>query len=174
MREISDYVGCNIIDNNECKISEVSKIIFGSASYGIINFEKMILKSDKKFHGNYVLLDEKSVIIRIGGTNIVEREEVFRRIEDAVNSLASAIEYGIVPGAGRTYSLTIDELLKQNNTIPEFIVEAMKLIKNKVCTSTTPDNIYDSALVATEVIKNAFSIVSQVITTKVVIHENIR
>ena len=175
MKELADYCGANVIDNTECKISEISKIIFGHVDYGILNSEQIILKTaEKKLEKTYVHLDEKSVIMRLGGTNIVEREEVFRRIEDAVNSLASAIEYGIVPGAGRTYSLTIDELLKQNNTIPEFIVEAMKLIKNKVCTSTTPDNIYDSALVATEVIKNAFSIVSQVITTKVVIHENIR
>lgn len=48
MQEISDYTGCNIIDNNECKVSEVSKIFFGTSSYGIINFERMILKNEKK------------------------------------------------------------------------------------------------------------------------------
>ena len=110
MQELSDYTGCNIIDNNDCKISEVSKIIFGHANYGIVNFEKMILKSSKKVEKNYVLLEEKSVIIRIGGTNIVEREEVYRRIEDAVNSLGNAIEYGIVPGAGQSYKNLIQEV----------------------------------------------------------------
>ena len=33
--------------------------------------------------------------IDLGGTNIVEREEVYRRVEDAINSLGNAIEYGL-------------------------------------------------------------------------------
>lgn len=175
MKELADYCNCNVVDNVECKVSEISKIIFGHVDYGILNSEQIILKSAKKnIEKNYLHLDEKSVIMRLGGTNIIEREEVFRRVEDAINSLASAIEFGIVPGAGRTYSLIIDKILKDYPNIPEFIVKAMRLIKNRVCTSNTPDNIYDSALVTEEVIKNAFSIVSQVVTTKVVIHENIR
>ena len=136
---------------------------------------QIILKKDeKKSEKRYVHLDDKSVIIRIGGTNIVEREEVYRRIEDAVNSLGNAIEFGIVPGAGKTYSTLIDLVVKKVPDIPEFIVQAMKLIQSLVNTADTSKDIYDSAMVTKEVIKNAFSIVSQVITTKAVIHENIR
>jgi len=36
------------------------------------------------------------------------------------------------------------------------------------------ENIFDSVTVVKEVIKNAFTMVSQVITTKRLIHENIR
>ena len=174
MQELADYTGCNIIDNNECKISEPSKIIFGRANYGIVNFEKMILKNEKKVEKNYVLLEEKSVIMRIGGTNVVEREEVYRRIEDAINSLGNAIEYGIVPGAGQSYKDLIYEVNKDLQ-IPTFIIKAMESIYNRINDTTEiKDDIYDSAMVVKEVIVNAFSIVSQVITTYVVIRENIR
>ena len=174
MQELADYTGCNIIDNNDCKVSEPSKIIFGSASYGIVDFEKMILKCNKKVEKNYVLLEEKSVIMRIGGTNVVEREEVYRRIEDAVNSLKNAIEYGIVPGAGQSYKNLIQEVNKDIQ-IPDFIIKAMTTIYDRINNNTNiNDDIYDSAMVVREVIINAFSIVSQVVTTNVVIRENIR
>ena len=173
MQELSDYTGCNIIDNNDCKISEVSKIIFGHANYGIVNFEKMILKSSKKVEKNYVLLEEKSVIIRIGGTNIVEREEVYRRIEDAINSLGNAIDFGIVPGAGKAYKDLIQKI-SGDIKVPNFVEKAMNLIYEKLYNDKLNDDIYDSAMVIKEVIVNSFSIVSQVITTDVVIRENIR
>lgn len=53
----------------------------------------------------------------------------------------------------------------------------MSLITNKLQITeeyTKKNNIYDSAMVTKEVISNSFSIVSQVITTNKVIHENIR
>lgn len=129
----------------------------------------------KKFHGNYVLLDEKSAIIRIGGTNIVEREEVYRRIEDAINSLGNAIEYGMVPGAGKAYKDLI-KLINNDIEVPEFIIKTMNIIYNKLNTNdlNINDDVYDSAMVVKEVIVNSFSIVSQVITTNTVIRENIR
>ena len=174
MEELADYCNCSIIDGINIKISDISKIHIGLADYGILNSDQIILKRDEKnSEKKYLHLDEKSVIIRIGGTNIVEREEVYRRIEDAVNSLGNAIEYGIVPGAGKTYSTLIDIVHKKIPDIPEFVINAMNLINLYIKAADT-SNIYDSAMVTREVIKNAFSIVSQVITTKVVIHENIR
>ncbi len=126
----------------------------------------------KKLHGNYVLLQEKSVIMRIGGTNVVEREEVYRRIEDAINSLGNAIEYGRVLGAGQFYKYLIDKV-NEDTVVPEFIIKAMSLIYNKL-KDLNSSEVYDSAMVVKEVITNAFSIVSQVITTYTVIRENIR
>ena len=58
--------------------------------------------------------------------------------------------------------------------VPDFIQETMQLIKNKLHTEDTLEGIYDSAMVIHEVIQNAFTVVSQVITTQIVIHENIR
>lgn len=174
MQELADYCDCNVIDNTNCKVSEISKIIFGHVDYGVVNADQIVLKNLEKFNKNYVHLNERSVIIRIGGTNVVEREEVYRRIEDAINSLSNAIEFGMVPGAGETYSLLIDRLVENRDLyVPGFVVDAMKIIKKRV-NITELNGIYDSASVVAEVIKNAFSIVSQVITTRVVIHENIR
>ena len=174
MEELADYCDCNIIDNTNCKVSEISKIKFGHVDYGVLNFDQIVLKNMEKFNKNYVHLNERSVIIRIGGTNIVEREEVYRRIEDAINSLGNAIEYGIVPGAGETYSQLIDTVVHKGDIyVPGFVVDSMKIIKNRV-NVTDLTGMYDSASVIEEVIKNAFSIVSQVITTKIVVHENIR
>ena len=162
--------------NTNCKISDISKIIFGHVDYGILNSEQIVLKNDKKIQKNYLHLDDKSCIMRVGGTNIVEREEVYRRIEDAINSLGNAIEYGIVPGAGQTYHDITEAVLSKNEiSVPTFIVAAMNIIKSKLQDGETDlTNIYDSAMVVKEVITNAFSIVSQVITTHVLIHENIR
>lgn len=170
MQELADYCKCNIIDNTNCKVSEVSKIIFGHIDYGTLNTEQIVLKNSKKVEKNYVHLNTKSVIIRIGGTNKVEREEVYKRIEDAINSLGNAIEYGIVPGAGKTYSSLIQQL-QEEISVPDFIIKSMNLIQKDV---NSQIEVFDSATVIKEVIKNAFSIVSQVITTKVVIYENIR
>lgn len=172
MEELADYCGGTIIDNTTCKVSEISKIFFGTSNYIVINNSQIIIKNDsKKIEKNYVHLKEKSILIRLGGTNVVEREEVFKRIEDAINSLGNAIEYGIVPGAGVSYSYLINSL--ENIEIPIFVKHAMNLI-NTTLNIKNINNIYDSAMVVKQVIDNAFSIVSQVITTHVVIHENIR
>ena len=176
MEDLADYTGTEVIDNTRQKLTEISKIFFGHVDLGILNSEQIILKNhNQNSSKKYVQFEEKSIIIHIGGTNIVEREEVYRRIEDAINSLGNAIDYGIVPGAGETYHNLMESILSEDSDIPTFIISAMNLIKKLVQDDTTDlHNIYDSAMVTKEVIENSFSIVSQVITTKEVIHENIR
>lgn len=175
MQELADYCSCSIIDDNEIKISEISKIIFGNVEYATLSTEQIILKNSKKFEQNYLHLKNNSVIIRLGGTNIIEREEEYRRIEDAINSLDNAIKYGIVPGAGYTYYQLGQKLLKEYPNTPTFILEALNTIFDKLKDNVdNEETIYDSTMVIKEVISNSFSIVSQVITTNEVIHENIR
>lgn len=96
MKDLSEYCDCSLIDGSDLKINETSKIFFGAQSFAILNQENLTIKNDKKLQKNYLHLKNKSVIIRLGGTNIVEREEVFKRVEDTINSLGNAIEYGIV------------------------------------------------------------------------------
>lgn len=174
MLDLADYCGTKVIDDVDIKLRDLNSIFFGHLDYAAINFEEIILKTQKKVKKNYLHFDEKSIIIYTGGTNIIEREEVYRRLEDAINSLGNAIDYGIVEGAGYTYSKLISNV-KSNNLIgiPDFVIDSMNLIKNQIGVKDTT-GIYDSATVIKEVINNAFSIVSQVITTNVVIHENIR
>ena len=172
--DLATYLNTSIIDGTNLKINEISKIEFGYAKYGVINNEQLIIKKDnEKSEKKCLHLDEKSILFHVGGTNVVEREETYRRIEDAVNSLGNAIEHGIVPGAGVTYYNLIKEVEKEMY-VPDFIKETMQLIKNKLHTEDTLEGIYDSAMVIHEVIQNAFTVVSQVITTQIVIHENIR
>ena len=65
----------------------------------------------------------------------------------------------------------MESVLSEDLSIPIFIVSAMNLIKKLVQDEhTNLENIYDSAMVTKEVIENSFSIVSQVITTREVIH----
>jgi chaperonin GroEL len=173
MEEISNYCDCSIIDNTNIKISDVNKIQFGHIDYATLNSEQAIIKVNDK-EADLDILDDKSVIIRVGATNVVEREEIYRRIEDAINSLGNAIDFGIVPGAGYTYNkLILDILDKVDFTIPEFVIKAMSCIREKLG-SMYNENVFDSATVIKEVITNAFTVVGQVITTEVLIHDNIR
>jgi hypothetical protein len=69
----------------------------------------------------------------------------------------------------------MESVLSEDSSVPIFIIAAMNLIKKLIQDDTTNmENIYDSAMVIKEVIENSFSIVSQVVTTREVIHENIR
>ena len=174
MKDIAEYVGTQIIDGSDLKINEISKIFFGSVDYATVNKEKIIIKNSKNFSKNYLHLKNNSVIIRTGGTNKIEREEVYRRIEDAVHSLGNAVENGITRGAGFSYMILIDRVATnyKNLEIPEFVIDSMNIINDSL--KIANDKVFDSVTVVKEVIKNAFSIVSQVITTKYLIHENIR
>jgi len=177
MEEISSYCDCSIIDGTNCKISEISKIKLGGVNYLTLNSEQVILKVDNK-EAELEVLDDKSVVIRVGASNIVEREEIYRRIEDAIHSLGNAIDYGIVPGAGYTYNKLIlnvvDHLIvSEGYTVPEFIVTALSSIQDRIGLEFNED-IFDSVTVIKEVITNAFTVVGQVITTEVLIHDNIR
>ena len=118
-------------------------------------------------------MSDKSYIIRIGDSNKVAREEVYRRIEDAVNSLGNAIESGITLGGGHTYRNAATIL---TNT-PDFVISALSYIANKLNLSEEDiieNKIFDASSVSTEVVKNAFTMVAQVITTNKIIHDNVR
>lgn len=90
-------------------------------------------------------------------------------------------------GAGLSYKLLIDGVATKHQElkVPEFVIDSMSKIKDALYPfiKDSKDNkevsekfnkIFDSATVVKEVVKNAFTISSQVITTKCLIHENIR
>ena len=121
-------------------------------------------------------------------------EENYRRIEDAVNSLGNAIESGVSVGAGMTYQ----RLSLSEDKAPQFIKDAMESIYRQIIYNITgsdkitPDRdglifdnrgelaladdlqIFDATKVIEQVIVNAFSLVSQLVTTEVMIVENVR
>lgn len=177
MQNISEYTGCSLIDGNDLRISEVNKISFGAVNYGTLDTESLLLKCEKNFKNfskNSLQMSTKSYIIRIGDSNKVAREEVYRRIEDAVNSLGNAIINGITKGAGYTYK---DACKTLDTSTPDFVISALSYIANKLNLQEDDIeklNIYDAASVSAEVVKNAFTMVAQVITTNRIIHDNLR
>lgn len=176
MNTIAEYTESSVIDGSELRISQVNSITFGSANYATLTSNSLLIKCDKnlqKFSKNCLQMSDKSYIIRIGDSNKVAREEVYRRIEDAVNSLGNAIESGITLGGGHTYRNAATIL---TNT-PDFVISALSYIANKLNLSEEDiieNKIFDASSVSTEVVKNAFTMVAQVITTNKIIHDNVR
>lgn len=77
-------------------------------------------------------------------------------------------------GAGQTYVNMFHKTQDKNPgwNPPRVIYPTMKRINDIL--QINDENVFDSKTVAKEVVINAFTIVSQVITTKRLIHENIR
>lgn len=188
MEQLADYCGCKMIDGISVKLSTIENLdeVFGKVRKSLVSESKVVLCTDNKIkeNVNYVLqLKNKSCIIKIGGNNKVEQEEIYRRIEDAVSSLGTAIKDGIVIGGGLAYKEAFESI--RNDDAYNFIDNLKSVIYDTIIYNITgqdeqteiyniDDNIFDSAAVIKEVIRNSFSLVAQVITTKRLIHEMIR
>lgn len=187
MEQLADYCGCKMIDGISVKLSTIENLneVFGKVRKSLVSESKVVLCTDNeiKENVNYVLqLKNKSCIIKVGGNNKVEQEEIYRRIEDAVSSLGTAIKDGIVIGGGLAYKEAFESI---RNDAYNFIDNLKNVIYDTIIYNITgqdeptkiyniDDNIFDSAAVIKEVIRNSFSLVAQVITTKRLIHEMIR
>lgn len=178
---ISKYTGSSIIDGISNTINPKKNLEAGYTTYATLDKDAILMKNDHyqdelSLEADNLDLTNRSVIMRVGGNNEVEREEVYRRIEDAINSLSNAIEFGIVDGAGRSYVQAYDLMDKDNELGFREVMECiMKTLENNGLSSDKIDeNVIDSVTVVEQVIKNAFAMVAQVITTNVLIHENIR
>jgi len=203
MEQVAEYTGCKLIDGISVKLSTIKdyKEIFGKVNKTMVSEDKVVLSTDKKIkeNKNYVLqLKNKSCIIRVGGTNKIEQEETYRRIEDAVSSLGTAIKDGITLGGGLAYInafeyiravyYDVDYIKSIGETIYRTIVfnmcgidnipdDYVGLIPGRTEGSDWVDvdkNVFDSAMVIKEVICNSFSLVAQIITTNKLVHEMIR
>lgn len=186
MTQLAEYCDCTLIDGQSVKLSDLGdKIdeVFGNIKKSMLSEDRIVLYNDKeiKENKNYLLqLKNKSCIIRVGGSNKVEQEETFRRIEDAVSSLGTAIKDGITVGGGQAYINAFESIRASGEA--EYLEGVDTIIRDTVlenigCTSedfNLDDSIFDSAVVIKEVIYNSFSLVAQIITTKKLIHEMIR
>lgn len=204
MEQIAHYCKCKMIDGQSVKLSMLHDCIdevFGNVDRAILSENKVVLCTKNKCvkSKDFLLqLENKSCIIKIGGSNKVEQEETFRRIEDAVSSLGTAIKDGIVQGGGLAY-INAFESIRAIFDEAAYIRDVGEYIYRTVVYNTTgiidipedyvgllpgkdetadwidlDSNIFDSAMVAKEVINNSFSLVAQIITTNKIIHEMIR
>lgn len=191
MEQLAEYCDCKLIDGQSVKLATLNENlddVFGNIDKAMLSEDKVIIKTEKeiKENKNYVLqLKNKSCIIRVGGSNKVEQEETFRRIEDAVSSLGSAIKDGIIIGGGLAYKNAFESVRAMYKDI-DYLSDVGEIIYKTVMYNTNglidmPDNwegisnnVFDSVVVVKEVIRNSFSLVAQIITTNILIHEMIR
>ena len=194
MEQLATYCDCKLIDGINVKLSMLDNFdeIYGNVLKSLVSEDKVVLCTDKeiKENKNYVLqLNNKSCIIKIGGNNKVEREETFRRIEDAVSSLGTAIKDGIVIGGGLAYIEAFESIRSNNESNYNFIASLGDIINKTINYNSKGKyensydegidaidimDVFDSSMVIKEVIKNSFSLVAQIITTNKLIHEMIR
>ena len=195
MNQLAIYTNTTLIDGVEVRLPKaLNQINIGKIDYMLISNDTVIINNKDFADLDKITLPTKTCIIRVGGTNNAEMEENYRRIEDAVNSLGNAIESGISIGAGITYQ----RLALSDDTIPEFIREAMESIYRTIIYNITgeekinPDldgliladdgeykladdlKIFDATKVIEQVIVNSFTLAAQIITTEEMIVENIR
>jgi chaperonin GroEL len=175
--DLANYTGTKIIDGGALKISDIDSINAGKIDKAVISLTSVTIKNDTVENNdyNYQVVPKKACIIYAGGANKIEIEDNYKRLEDALYSIRGAIQYGVFQGGyGKAYSDLISEL-EQTIDIPQFVLDAMKYIKNIIFYNKQANNdAYDSALVISEVINNAFSMAAQVLTTTAIIYDNIR
>ena len=199
MKEICDYTGSTLIDGIKVRITDLKNIEIGHLDYAFMSSEQLIINNRgyKPEEGAAITLPTKSCIIRVGGTTESEREDNYKRIEDAISSLGNAIDSGITVGGGISYQRIV-ESYKDWGKLPDYIKEAMESIYINVIKNLTgsdkidpdlngllprnvdseeaeyevPDklDIWDATKVVEEVIINSFTTVAMVLTTKCIIH----
>lgn len=200
MEMLASYTNTEVIDGVQNKLSSITDWdkFFGKVNKALISTNKVVINAEGKIKENdesNFKVSSKSCIIRVGGYNKIQQEEIYRRIEDAVASLGSAISEGIVQGGGITYINAFESMCSED--IPSFIGEAVEIVYKTIIYNMTGlnelpedymclfpnaqgnfeelnDKVFDSAMVVKEVIRNSFSLVGQMITTKKIIHEMIR
>ena len=189
MKQLADYCGCMMIDGYSVKLSTIENLdeVYGKATKALVSDFKVVICSENNLIKNKdfsLQLSDKSCIIKIGGNNSIEQEETYRRIEDAVSSLKTAIKDGIVNGGGTAYIRAY-----KDSGVASYLEDVCWSIYETVVKNTTGeyavrdesfdyscfgDNVFDSVTVVKEVIRNSFSLVAQVITTKKLVCELIR
>jgi chaperonin GroEL len=195
MNQLALYTDTTLIDGVEVRLPKaLNQVKIGKIDYILISHDAVIINNKDFTDLDSITLPTKSCIIRVGGINNAEMEENYRRIEDAVNSLGNAIESGISIGAGITYQ----RLALSDDSVPEFIREAMESVYRTIIYNITGEEtikadldglviadsgeykladdlkIFDATKVIEQVIVNSFTLVAQIITTNEMIVENIR
>ncbi len=131
-------------------------------------------------------LNGKLAILHVGGATEFEREELKLRVDDAISAIRAAYKSGVVPGGGVTLARAdsgqfqdaykkLLKLLSSNSGLnPERILQDIEKAKDwfgydlRNMTDKPVDlrtiGILDPTVVVTEIVKNATSIASSLIT----------
>jgi chaperonin GroEL len=142
--EGDDFKTVTLEDFGQIKRARISRekaILFGDNSTGdaisdrIVAIQKQLSRSDvtpslkEQLEQRYAKLAGKVSIIKVGAATEVEREELFFRVEDAVEACKSALSSGIVAGGATTLlfasTLRKDDK-KQTPVLEPFVKEALQ------------------------------------------------
>ncbi len=171
--EIAKYTETEIIDGGSLKTTDISKIKIGKVDKAILSQNSLVLIKDEVPEFEYKLISRKACLIRAGGATKIDMEDTYRRLEDAIYSLAGAIKNGaFFGGYGVPYRSLADDV--DDVDVPKFIVDSLKYINLSIFDENADSDAVDSALVISEVIRNSFFTAAQVITTNALIYDNIR
>lgn len=124
---------------------------------------KMIGDNESLLRVNW--LSNKTVILKIGGNS--EQDIYYKRMkcQDAINSCRSALNHGVVLGSGITLKKIAETLPEANFGLREALLEPYRqLCLNAGVEKIEIDNIYDSAYVVKQAIRNAIGLASTVLT----------
>lgn len=123
------------------RISQAKAILFGDNSTGDAIAERIKLIKDQMdkldmtpslketLEQRYAKLAGKVSIIKVGAATEVEREELFFRVEDAVEACKSALSSGIVAGGATTllFASTLrKDIKKQESVLESFVKDALQ------------------------------------------------
>ena len=171
--EISTYANTEVIDGGSIKTTDISQIKVGQVNKAILTQESVVLINDEAPSIDYKFISKKACIIRAGGATKIDMEDTYRRLEDAIYSLAGAIEHGaFFGGYGNSYS-ELAEIIDDVG-LPRFIPESLRYINSVIFNEEYNEDAVDSALVVSQVIKNSFVTAAQAITTNAIVYDNIR
>lgn len=151
----------------------------------------------EKLEQRYAKLAGKISIIKVGAPTEVEREELFFRVEDAVEACKSALSSGIVAGGATT--LLFASKLKLEPFVSEALQQPFRLLMSNAAEDggyrlqqtlnagygqgfnlrqvthepidLLESGIVDATKVALQVVKNAFSVAGSLLTTGSIITE---
>ncbi|MBQ2639167.1 MAG: hypothetical protein IJF92_00155 [Bacilli bacterium] len=171
--EIAKYTETDIIDGGKLKATDISKIKIGFAGKAILSQESLVLIREEAPEYDYKFISKKACIIRVGGATKIDMEDTYRRLEDAIYSLAGAIEHGaFFGGYGSPYSSLATDI--DDVGTPSFISDALRYINQNIFNGQADADAIDSALVISQVIRNSFITAAHAITTYAIVYDNIR
>ena len=173
--DLEDYFGCKAYSDLNPYQTNITPTFVGKGIGYILNKDSVIIKNDNEEHykEREHILPSVSSAIQVGFITYSQQAEDYRRLEDAIQSAYNAINYGYVIGAGFMY-------FSMCNVIPDksaVLRTAMCNIFESLCSAadfssqlefinSIENNVYDSYKVAEQVILNAFTVVSQILSTR--------
>lgn len=170
---LKSYFKCDVLDDMNPYQINWNDFVMGEAKGCTYTKDNIVIQSDNDEYTSDVLPNNSS-IIQVGFTTFSQQDEYYKRIEDAVSSAYNARNSGYVLGAGFTYFSLASELDCEPVKI------ALQFLFDLLCTlcgyndpgdslrfiDYIEKNVYDSYMVAEQVIFNSFTVVSQVLSTK--------